>query len=107
MTIAATAATAPLIAHHFETVSIVSLPANLVALPAVAPVMWLGMAVGGSRAAPGVPVEPLAWLAGLLAAYISQVASWFAELPGAQIERRAGAGWAVALRDTWPSGPAC
>ena len=43
MTIAATLATAPLMAHHFEAFSVASLPANLLALPAVAPVMWLGM----------------------------------------------------------------
>ena len=30
-------------ALHFEQVSLVSLPANLLAAPAVAPVMWLGM----------------------------------------------------------------
>ena len=44
MTAAATLATAPLMALHFEQVSLASLPANLVAAPAVAPVMWLGMA---------------------------------------------------------------
>jgi competence protein ComEC len=43
MTVAATLATAPLLALHFEQVSLVSLPANLVAAPVVAPVMWLGM----------------------------------------------------------------
>ena len=45
ITVAATLATAPLIALHFEAVSVASLPANLLALPAVAPVMWLGMLV--------------------------------------------------------------
>ena len=43
VTAAATLATAPLMALHFEQVSLASLPANLVAAPAVAPVMWLGM----------------------------------------------------------------
>src|SRR5215207_4665582 len=43
VTAAATIATAPLMALHFEQVSLASLPANLVAAPAVAPVMWLGM----------------------------------------------------------------
>lgn len=49
MTLSATLATAPLIAFHFGQLSIVSLPANLLALPAVAPAMWLGMlsAAGG------------------------------------------------------------
>ena len=43
LTMAATLATAPLMAFHFERASLAALPANLVALPAVAPVMWLGM----------------------------------------------------------------
>jgi competence protein ComEC len=43
LTVAATLATAPLIAHHFGTVSLASLPANVAALPLVAPIMWLGM----------------------------------------------------------------
>ena len=43
MTVAATLATAPLIAFHFETFSTATLLANLLALPAVAPAMWLGM----------------------------------------------------------------
>ena len=43
VTVAATVATAPLMAHHFEQFSPVALPANVLALPAVAPAMWLGM----------------------------------------------------------------
>ena len=43
LTVAATLATAPLMAFHFERVSLAALPANLVALPAIAPVMWIGM----------------------------------------------------------------
>ena len=43
VTAAATVATAPLMALYFEQVSLASLPANLAAAPAVAPVMWLGM----------------------------------------------------------------
>ncbi len=97
VTVAATLATGPLMAHHFETVSLVSLPANLVALPAVAPLMWLGMASAAAGQLPGLPVEPLTWLAGLLAGFISQVASWFAELPGAQAELGLDRWWAVAV----------
>src|SRR6185312_4741782 len=40
MTVAATLATAPLIAFHFETLSTTTLIANLLAMPAVAPAMW-------------------------------------------------------------------
>ena len=46
VTIAATLGTAPLIALHFERLSLVSLPANVLAAPAVAPVMWLGTIAG-------------------------------------------------------------
>ena len=43
VTVAATLATAPLIAFHFAKCSRPRLVANLLALPAVAPAMWLGM----------------------------------------------------------------
>ena len=76
LTIAATVATAPLMAHHFDAFPITSLPANLLALPAVAPVMWLGMAAGAAGQVPGAPVEPITAAAGAVAAYIAQVAEW-------------------------------
>ena len=59
MTAAATLATAPLIAFHFGEVSTVTLVANLLALPAVAPAMWLGMLAAAAGQVPGFPVEPL------------------------------------------------
>ena len=86
LTVAATLATAPLMAHHFGAVSAVALPANLVALPAVAPVMWIGMLAAAAGQLAWLPVEPLTWLAGLLAAFIAQVASWFAAPAWAQFE---------------------
>ncbi len=76
VTVAATLATAPISAHHFETVSLASLPANLLALPAVAPVMWLGMLSAALGQLAWIPVEPLNWLCSLLVAYIAQVAHW-------------------------------
>jgi competence protein ComEC len=42
LTLAATLGTAPLIAFHFSQVSLVAIPANLLAAAAVAPAMWLG-----------------------------------------------------------------
>ena len=83
MTAAATIATAPLIALHFGRVSPVGLPANLLAAPAVAPVMWLGVVaaaigqVSAAAAAPftalaAVPAAYLAWL-GHAAAHIRVV----------------------------------
>lgn len=44
ITLAATVATLPLLALHFGTLPLAGVPANLAALPAVAPVMWIGMA---------------------------------------------------------------
>ena len=78
VTIAATLATAPLMAHHFNGVSPASLPANLLVLPAVGPVMWLGMLSALAGQLPWIPTEPLTALAGLLAAYIAQIAHWLA-----------------------------
>jgi competence protein ComEC len=85
VTIAATVTTAPLFAHHFGAVSLAALPANLLALPAVAPMMWLGMLASILGQVPGVPVEPLTALAGLLAAYVAQIAHWLAGPDWAQV----------------------
>ena len=78
VTVAATAATGPLMAHHFDALSAAALPANLLALPAVAPAMWLGMLSGIAGQLPALPVEPLNWLNSLCLAYIGQVAHWLA-----------------------------
>jgi competence protein ComEC len=81
MSVAATLATAPLMANHFEAVSVAALPANLVVLPAVAPVMWLGMLAAMAGQIPALPVEPINALNSALVGYVAQVASWFAS-PG-------------------------
>jgi competence protein ComEC len=78
VTVSATLATAPLIAYHFETLSTTTLVANILAMPAVAPAMWLGMCSAGLAQLPGLPLEPLNGLNALLLAYIAQVASWCA-----------------------------
>jgi competence protein ComEC len=74
VTLAATVATAPLMALHFEYVSLASLPANLLAAPAVAPIMWLGMlAAAVSQVAPAAAL-PFNLVNGLLLAYVEWVA---------------------------------
>ena len=77
LTVAATVATAPLMALHFETVSLASLPANLLVLPAVAPVMWLGMLAGLIGQLPVLPTAPIALAEGPLLDYIAAVAELF------------------------------
>jgi competence protein ComEC len=76
VTVAATLATAPLIAYVFEEISLTSLLANVLALPAVAPAMWLGMVSAALAQIPGVPLAPVNGLDALLLAYIAQVAAW-------------------------------
>ena len=84
-------ATTPLLALHFETVPLASVPANLAALPAVAPVMWIGMldaalgqltALGPlGRTASGAATQALALLAEPLLAWLDAVASHASSLP--------------------------
>ncbi len=76
VTVAATLATAPLIAFHFGELSTVSLFANLLALPAVAPAMWLGMLSSIGAQVPGFPAAIPNAIAAPLLAYIATVASW-------------------------------
>ena len=86
ITVAATLATAPLLAHHFGSVSLAGLPANLLALPAVAPAMWLGMvkAALGQAGLTGA-AEALGSPAGLAVGYLARLAERFADLPAGQL----------------------
>jgi competence protein ComEC len=79
VTFAATVATAPLMAHHFDSFSLTALPANLLALPAVAPVMWLGMLAAIAGQVPVFPLEPVNAANSLLIAYIAGVADAMAK----------------------------
>jgi len=76
VTVAATLATAPLIAFVFEEVSLTSLVANVLAMPAVAPAMWLGMVSAALAQIPGIPLAPINGLDALLLAYVAQIAAW-------------------------------
>ena len=91
LTTVATAVTTPLLALHFEAVPLASIPANLAALPAVAPVMWAGMlqTAFGQLAVFGAPGEAVAATARSFIALVSEpllawlelVAARFAALP--------------------------
>jgi competence protein ComEC len=76
VTVSATLATAPLIAYVFEEISLTSLAANVLVLPAVAPAMWLGMVSAALAQIPGAPLALLNGLDALLLAYIAQIAAW-------------------------------
>ena len=93
MTGAATLATAPVIAVHFGQASLVGLPANVLAAPAVAPIMWLGVLAGalGQVADPGgILVGPvldgLDALAGFPLGYLGWVGGTAARVPGSVLE---------------------
>ena len=104
VTAAATVATAPLMALYFEQVSLASLPANLVAAPAVAPVMWLGMlGIAAAQVSPALCV-PLNLLNGPLLAYVEWIAHVAAEPPAAALPVRLGGPVGLAL--TYAAGAA-
>jgi competence protein ComEC len=86
ITLGAVVAVAPVIAYYFGSVSLVALPANLFALPA------LPFAVGTSAvvAVIGIVVSPLAqvlgWLAWLFFGWIIGITGLFSSLPFAAVE---------------------
>lgn len=87
VTAAATLATAPLLAHHFHAIQLVALPANLLALPVVAPIMWSGMvqAALGALGGPALTLaSALGSIDGLLLGYLRAVARWFGDAPHGQ-----------------------
>jgi competence protein ComEC len=85
VTLAATLATAPLIAIHFDRVSLVALPANVLATLAVAPIMWLGLAAAALGQLVPSLASPLVALTGPLLGYLVGLARLAAGLPGAQV----------------------
>jgi competence protein ComEC len=88
ITVSAIIATAPLLAHHFGSVPLVGLFANLLALPAVAPAMWLGMlkiGLGQAGGAGDAVAEALGAFAAVPVGYIASLAERCADLPGGQL----------------------
>lgn len=74
MTFSATAATSCLIAWRIGKLSLVAVPANLVAGPAVGPAMWLGMIASVVGQVSESAATVFAWLASLPAAAVLEVA---------------------------------
>jgi competence protein ComEC len=97
ITLAATLATGPLMALHFEQVSLASLPANLLAAPVVAPVMWLGMlGIAVAQIAPPL-AAPLNVVCAPLLGYVQWVADGAAGAPLAAVPVRLGGATGLAL----------
>lgn len=100
ITVAATLATAPLMGHHFGLVALAGLPANVLALGLVAPIMWLGM-IRAALGQLGRPAGPLIELTGLPLApalrALSAIATSFAAMPGGQLGLPLGSRAAVGL----------
>jgi competence protein ComEC len=74
VSIACTLATAPIAWWHFGRASPLAVPANLLALPAVAPVLWLAAAAAVVGQVSSAAAAPLLRAADLLAAYVLLVA---------------------------------
>ncbi|WMX47138.1 ComEC/Rec2 family competence protein [Streptomyces roseicoloratus] len=83
-TLAAQAVCAPVVAVFAARVSLVAVPANLLAEPAVAPATVLGFLTLALAAVWPGAAQAVAWLAGLPAGWIAGVARTGAELPGAE-----------------------
>jgi len=85
MSLAATLGTAPLLALHFRQLSLVGIPANLMAAPAVAPITWLGMLAGALGQLSPTLATPLNALNAYLLAYVGWVAHVAASVPHASL----------------------
>jgi competence protein ComEC len=94
---AATLACAPLIASISGQISLASIPANLLAEPAVAPATILGVITAGLAQVSMGAAQLVARVAGLPCAWLVLVARTFASLPGAAIPWRDGASGALTL----------
>ena len=99
--------TAPIMWIQFHAVSLLTIPANALAAPAMVPL--LALAFGSAAVAPLVPAAAsvLAWLNGWLAAYIATCARVVGGLPGAQIRSTRAlllvvAGGLLAAAYAWP-----
>ena len=105
--------TAPILWLQFHAVPLMTVPANALAEPAVAPLLYLAFAAGLMAALFPPAATAIAWLNGWCAAYLAVCARFFGSLPGAQVRSGrmllvllvlAAAGAAYAWR-RWQSSP--
>jgi competence protein ComEC len=103
LTLAATLATAPLIAHDFGSISLAGVVANVVAVPLIAGIMWAGMLQSALAQAPdvlggaGAAIEGIASVDGLLLGLLRTLVRSFADAPGASVVLPLGSRAAVTL----------
>jgi len=106
-------ATTPILWLQFHAVPLLTVPANALAEPAVAPLLYLAFAAGLTSLLFPPAATAIAWLNGWCAAYLAGCARLFGGLPGAQIRSGrallavlvlAAAGGAYAWR-RWQSSP--
>jgi competence protein ComEC len=80
------AATAPILWLQFHSLQLLAIPANLLAAPAVAPLLTLALAATALDPLSPSAAAALAWLNGWCAAYLAAVARLVGGLPFAQIQ---------------------
>ena len=78
-------ATAPIVYLHFGALPVWTVPANMLAEPAMAPLVGCSLAAAALEPISPSAAAALAWLAGWCAAWIAGVARTFGGLPGAQL----------------------
>jgi len=78
-------ATAPILWVQFQAVPLLTVPANALAEPAVAPLLYLAFGAGLTSLLFPPAAAVIAWLNGWCAAYLAGCARLFGSLPGAQI----------------------
>jgi competence protein ComEC len=87
--------TAPILWLQFHAVPLMTVPANALAEPAVAPLLYLAFAAGLTGLLFPPAGTAIAWLNGWCAAYLAGCARLFGSLPGAQV--RSGRALAILL----------
>jgi competence protein ComEC len=97
ITISATIGTAPLMAMHFDQVSLAALPANLAAAAAIAPIMWLGMLAAAAAQVAPVLATPFNVANARLLEFVEWVAATMAGAPMAVVPVGIGSPVVLAL----------
>jgi competence protein ComEC len=85
------AATAPLLWIQFHAIPLLSVPANALAAPAMAPLLALALLTAGLAPIAPSAAAALAWLNGWTAAYLAFCARLVGGLPAAQVRSTPGA----------------